>query len=469
MKIQQKSDKVPPAAPAPAKTGSLTFRQHLALWAFNAVLVVVIIKAQTTIEESKMPDSMRVIRVAGRSNVSIAPASTGPNTTEQPSVTVSWNKPIDCELLRQGDWTEIKRARHQSNLYQLPNYNDFIEMTSNCTRLVEQHDYEMTPLSKEEEEYPIAFAIRMHKNIFQVEQLLRTIYRPQNVYCIHVDLKSPVFVRRAMERLVNCFVNVFIASQLQYYVYESSSPVWADLQCMRDAIATKVQWKYFLNLPGQEFPLKTNLEMVRILKYLNGTNDVETYPFPTEYNHRIDYRHVILEDQVFLTSDSKPPFAHPVQMRKGNAYNSFSRAFVEWLLVNNVARDLYSWSNDTASPDELVWATLNTMPDVPGGYNISLVQTHHQFVSRFIEWSFTSTHCYQRHFVHQICIFSSGDLQHLVMRNEMFANKFDDGYDFIVLDCLEKQLKHRRKNPDPDKSINWDWIKNLPHIKDRLS
>ena len=35
------------------------------------------------------------------------------------------------------------------------------------------------------------------------------------------------------------------------------------------------KWKYFINLTGQEFPLKTNYEIVQILKAYKGANNVE--------------------------------------------------------------------------------------------------------------------------------------------------------------------------------------------------
>ena len=34
-------------------------------------------------------------------------------------------------------------------------------------------------------------------------------------------------------------------------------------------------FRYFINLTGQEFPLKTNGEIVEILKILNGANNME--------------------------------------------------------------------------------------------------------------------------------------------------------------------------------------------------
>ena len=35
------------------------------------------------------------------------------------------------------------------------------------------------------------------------------------------------------------------------------------------------KWKYFINLTGQEFPLKTNYEIVQILKAYKGANNEE--------------------------------------------------------------------------------------------------------------------------------------------------------------------------------------------------
>ena len=34
-------------------------------------------------------------------------------------------------------------------------------------------------------------------------------------------------------------------------------------------------WRYYINLAGSAFPLKTNAELVQILKLYNGTNDIE--------------------------------------------------------------------------------------------------------------------------------------------------------------------------------------------------
>ena len=44
---------------------------------------------------------------------------------------------------------------------------------------------------------------------------------------------------------------------------------------------------------------------------------------------------------------------------------------------------------------------------------------------------------------HGICVFGIGDLGWLLRQNQLFANKFDDHKDDLVLQCLEDWLKMR--------------------------
>ena len=47
------------------------------------------------------------------------------------------------------------------------------------------------------------------------------------------------------------------------------------INCMRDLDHYyRKRWKYFINLTGQEFPLRTNWEIVQIAKIFNGSNDL---------------------------------------------------------------------------------------------------------------------------------------------------------------------------------------------------
>ena len=73
--------------------------------------------------------------------------------------------------------------------------------------------------------------------------------------------------------ICSCFPNVFIASRLENVVWGHISIMYAEMSCIKDLL--QYNWKYFINLSGQMFPLHTNAELVKILKVYNGANDVE--------------------------------------------------------------------------------------------------------------------------------------------------------------------------------------------------
>ncbi|KAF7651869.1 hypothetical protein LDENG_00104390, partial [Lucifuga dentata] len=67
-----------------------------------------------------------------------------------------------------------------------------------CSKLTRDLHFITRPLSLEEEEYPLAFIVTVHKELELFVRLLRAIYTPQNVYCIHVDAKAPVEYQKAV-------------------------------------------------------------------------------------------------------------------------------------------------------------------------------------------------------------------------------------------------------------------------------
>lgn len=126
------------------------------------------------------------------------------------------------------------------------------------------------------------------------ERLLRAIYAPQNYYCVHVDKKSDASVLSAIKAIVSCFPNVFMVSQSVSVVYSGWPRVQADINCMADLFEMSTKWKYFINLCGQDFPLKTNLEIVRTLRSLRGGNSLESEKMPDQKKWRYSYVHELI-------------------------------------------------------------------------------------------------------------------------------------------------------------------------------
>ena len=183
---------------------------------------------------------------------------------------------------------------------------------------------------------------------------------------------------KSVRAIVKCFNNVFIASKLERVVYAGYTRLQADINCMRDQLNSPIQWKYLLNIAGSEMPAKTNLEMVTILKIYNGANDIEGLYGDRVIRKRFEYKWIenteTKSDYKMIKTDIKHPGApYQLDILRGNACGVFSRAFMEWVFMNEVPKALLRWSNDTQSPDEQYWATLHhtfTNPHIkpPGSY-----------------------------------------------------------------------------------------------------
>ncbi|KAK7116454.1 hypothetical protein V1264_002132 [Littorina saxatilis] len=336
------------------------------------------------------------------------------------------------------------------------------QLSKNCTLLKKLHGYEK-PVEREEVEFPLAFGLKMHTSPVQAEQLLRAIYRPHNIYCIHVNKVADDAVFRVMTNIASCFPNV-ITTERVHVAYATYDSVLAEQTAMACALGSTVDWKYYLNLAGQEFPLRTNLEMVRILKMLNGTNDIESYPMPDRHQRRVTYSWVRQGGQIRNTSLPKRPPPFKVEIRTGLQYSSFSRAFVTTVFNDDSVRLLMDYFIDTYSPDETVWATVNQLPWIPGGYSFHVKHNpDNQHVSRAIARKYEYTYKCKGEYVRQVCIFTRADLPWLLRQPNLFANKFLLEMDSQAVACLEAVVNQRVRSRRV--FLDHSYYSSLPHVR----
>lgn len=330
------------------------------------------------------------------------------------------------------------------------------ELLSDCPLFVRFRRYHDVCVTEEEADFPLAYSLVVHKSAWMVERLLRAVYSPANIYCIHYDQKSDPRFISAMEGLARCLPNVFIASKRESVFYASISRLQADLNCLSDLLSSTVRWKYAINLCGQDLPLRTNVELVSELRNLNGANMLETSR-PTAYKEERFTFHHELRDANYeyqklpvKTERRKTPPPHGIQMFTGNAYFVLSREFIAHVRSSDVARDFLAWSEDTFSPDEHFWATLVRIPGVPGEVPRSQPDiTDLMSKTRLVKWQYLEESLYPpctgAH-VRSVCIYGAAELRWLLHYGHWFANKFDPKVDPVVIQCLEERLEDRRRS-----------------------
>lgn len=278
-------------------------------------------------------------------------------------------KSHDCNLFFNNNKTAIADAVLEMRTHPAHSMTDEELLDfANCSSL-KSRGY-VTMVTEEEKEFPLAFSILLHKEAVQAEMLLRLIYRPQNFYCIHVDKKASNTTYLAMKAVVQCFPNVFLVRKRETVVYGGFARLQAELNCMEESLQ-RGTWMYYMNYASTMFPLKTNLELVRILKIYNGSNDINgVAPSPARYGYSFQVSKALdMQD----TRKRKSPAPYQMNITKGSIYGVFSKPFVEFMLYDKIAKDLLEWSRDTYSPDEHFASTLhhidrNKFLRSPGGY-----------------------------------------------------------------------------------------------------
>uniref|UniRef100_A0AAZ1XSI2 Glucosaminyl (N-acetyl) transferase 3, mucin type n=1 Tax=Oreochromis aureus TaxID=47969 RepID=A0AAZ1XSI2_OREAU len=358
-------------------------------------------------------------------------------------------KVCNCSAILQGEKEALQQAKlltiskdFQKSI-QIPD-EYYIDATQDCRKFQINRKYITFPLSKEEEDFPLAYSMVVHHKVQNFERLLRAIYAPQNIYCVHVDKKAPASVFAAIKAITSCFPNVFMVSEAVNVVYAGWTRVQADLNCMADLYNTSTTWKYFINLCGQDFPLKTNLEIVQALRSLKGGNSLESEEMPQGKKGRVTNR----------TGKTKDPAPFNLPILSGNAYIVVNRGYIRSVLEDEQIQALIEWAKDTYSPDEFLWATIQRMPGVPGSTwpNRKFDVTDMNAIARLVKWHWHEgsegslqavyPEC-KGHHVRSICVYGAGDLQWLIEQHHLFANKFDADRDPIAVYCLEKYLRHK--------------------------
>lgn len=179
--------------------------------------------------------------------------------------------------------------------------NSILERTKDCENYFKvMYVFAERMNLTEDDEFPIAYSHLIHRDVGVFETFLAIHYRPKDVHCVYVDLKAPSIVQEAVDSLIKCYNQKFYGSNehMNLFAYKFPMPVWwghisileADLACLRQLMAPKYRWKYFMNLAGSELPMKTVSEMQQILKRLKSKSISMSVVLPSIFKYRATNR-----------------------------------------------------------------------------------------------------------------------------------------------------------------------------------
>ena len=275
--------------------------------------------------------------------------------------------PRNCAALFTGtNQTEISRVTEANQNWNSSEYdqkfaNLFLD-SEGCEEIRAEFDGNFYT-SDEELSFPLAFSMNVHSDPQQIVRFLKFIYRPHNVYCIHYDQKSSSEVKKVFNTLNRCLHNVFIPKRIMSVSYGCHQILDAQLSCVSALLKLRKRypWRYVTTLCGKELPLRTNGEIVRFLKRMEGRPVIYTSEFSSqEYSQKFHYTRIDTETNKCKSTRKfqSRPVPYGMKLLKTMAYFSLTPEFTDFVIHSTEARALYEFVKLIRSPEEAFYGTL---------------------------------------------------------------------------------------------------------------
>ena len=202
----------------------------------------------------------------------------------------------------------------------------------------------------------------------------------------------------------------------------------AELRGIEELLKIGSEWEFFINLSGQDFPLKSQTHIQDFLSrnigkdFIKVANQSKFRPDTLSriQNHAIEFGNRILRIPI------KRPYLRGVTPYIGNQWMILSRKFCEFVCYSPEVERFKRFYRHTLIPDEGFFQTvlMNT------SYEGTIVNDD----KRTIDWVPVGTIKLRPR------DFTSKDTEFLIASQGLFARKFDETVDTGILSILESDL-----------------------------
>ena len=209
-------------------------------------------------------------------------------------------------------------------------------------------------------EINIAYLILVHRLPKQFKRLFKSIYNPNNYYLIHIDKKASKDLHKEVTNFISDFENTFIL--------ESESIVWwwysmvnVELNGIKKLLNLWLNWDFFINLSGQDFPLKTQKEINNFLfqnkdnNYIKVSNQIVERP---DTMNRIQNYFIDNWNYVYEVSNEKRDFLKDTIPYIWWQWMILNRNCCEFICNSLETKKFTDYYINTLIPDESFFQTL---------------------------------------------------------------------------------------------------------------
>jgi len=310
------------------------------------------------------------------------------------------------------------------------------------------HITEAMSYQKESFKTMIAYFILVHRYPNQFKRLFKAIYDTKNHYLVHVDKRAGIDLYKEVRSFIADFPNAHLLNS-QSVVWGGYSMVDAELRGMKKLLKLSTKWDFFINLSGQDFPLKPQSVIKDFLRHNKGKDFMkianQSEERPNTLNRIENY--FVESNCGFSGTPFKRPYLTNVTPYIGGQWKILSRDCCKFICSSRKVARFKSYYRHTLIPDESFFQTvlMNT------NYTKTIINDD----KRAIVWipdidiklrskTFTANDTKSLIASGKIKLrpktFTTKDLPLLLASNALFARKFDETVDRTILDILASNL-----------------------------
>ncbi len=291
----------------------------------------------------------------------------------------------------------------------------------------------------------VAYFVMVHRFPEQFKRLFKAIYHPENYYLIHLDKKTSLEIYDDIQDFLTDFQNTYILES-KNVVWGGYSMIQAELSGIKYLLDINAEWDFFINLSGQDFPLKSQDFIRDFLGKNKGNNFIKIANQATnrpETMNRIE-NYFVETDTGFSGVPYKRAYLKNVISYIGGQWMILTRECCEFICNSGEVKKFEDYYLHTLIPDESFFQTvmMNT------SFNGKIINDDKRAIiwipdigiklrSKTLTESDTKSLIASGKIKLRPKTFTTQDISFLLASNALFARKFDENMDSNILDIIE--------------------------------
>ena len=279
----------------------------------------------------------------------------------------------------------------------------------------------------------IAYFLLVHRYPAQFKRLFKAIYAPGNQYVIHVDKSSGAGLAEDIAAFLLPYQGVEILEP-QDALWGGYSLVDAELRGMGRLLEMDGSWTHYINLSGQDFPLKSQAYIREFFAAIRGTQFIRALDQRKERPdtlNRVSHVFIEADGKMTATGEARPYLAGDTPFI-GTQWKAVTRSFCDYVCHDPRVDRFKTFYRNSFIADEAFFQTV-----IMNSGDQGMVMNDDL---RMIDWvPDGDIKLRPRNY-------DARDLDDLQGSTDLFARKFDAEQDTQILSLLELHLQSPQAN-----------------------